>query len=744
MGVHKYYGMFVSKVDGVIANDITNCFGLIMDLNGFAHRCCQAVFGYGKTLEGEEISPEMKQRINNKITKTGGFNELKMEFLLSIGPALTKIIIEQLKPTDFLIMALDGKAPLAKGKQQLSRRTAAGHQRGAQNFDTAYLTAGTPFMREISEKIKEWLVKNVDKLPNYTLFSDSDVEGEGEHKIFRDLEMVRQMMIKKYPNNDIDQIFRNQKIGVYGLDADLGILSTMRDYNFVWIREQVNINLVNRGVNINVLRDQIFRQMTSNIVDKSVITQDQKMNVISDFTVLSYLIGDDFVPAMFPFTLNIKMTLDKFMEVYSSLVQQTGFLTNEAEINIPVLTQIMTRLVEVEREMFEFRKTVQELEDSVQLDGILDQKVREYRVINGIRNDPNETYEHAEILENDYENFCRLWKIILRKPCLFSDFHNKNFHNLISFSGEDLDFNSDQACQDYITGLRWNFAYYKGHEVNNWFYKRSLPPTIHALAQFLQAGKYIMEPIHYQLGEKTITPSQMLVMTLNPHFSMNVIKSCFDNEYEVAISKCIFLKSNFPTEISYCSQGKYKSELHSKIPLIPQILFEEIMRIQPINKVDKHRFTKNDENFKNQLKGTQFVQGGYLSQIDFLIEKKKGKKGNVRISDTNEVKIIPRIDEITQKPKSSIPTNKLDDFLSSRRVSERGGRGSVEINLDVKSRRVESPKSGRGGGRFEQGRGGRGRFEQGRGRGRFQTDMKVHKQRPIRYYDPNQSINTEL
>lgn len=795
MGVHKFYGVFVTSISNSLLREIPDLFGLIMDLNGFAHKVAQGIFGYGKTLEDLPLTADQKWHIGQMLRTPKGFEQLKLAYLNAIGPALTKIIIEKLKPTDFLIMTLDGKAPLAKGKQQLSRRTLSAIERHQttdnvtvdQKFDTAYLTAGLPFMRDVSDAIERWIDANKALLPHYTLYSGCDVEGEGEHKIFEMLEVVRTEMIRANSgktDKDIDKIFRNKFIGSYGLDADIGFLSAMRDYNFVWIREQRNINYIEDGVSIDNVRNHIVGRMLEGM-DRSIFTREHEMNVISDFTVMTFTIGDDFVPAQFPMTINIKTAIEQMMYEYSQRVQTCGFLTSGDEINIPALTYIMEGMVEVEKKMYKMRQDVENAEmnfitslnQTGQFDQVLYKKVTDLRKINGISSKEGEYYNSAPILSLSYEEYCEYWKLILRRPCLFSD-NNVRSHKIETetyLTKEQLDFNCDDACQDYITGLRWNFAYYKGAKINNWFYKRSFPPTIHALYEFLKAGKYQMVSVLKGPQDFNITTTQMLAMTLNPTLNAPVIKSFFktDSNYSNATINCRFLKVNSPIRVATSYQGRYKSEEHSKIPLIPQIIIEDILRIIPNPKLEVREMNR----FK-------IYMGGRPGLLASILEKKEKKKAHVGIGSFNVVATIENKEDeernmsspsatLASNPerKSSVrytsppkmPTenveetlNKLDRFMKTQGRTHLGSpktlppTAKVTAEEFIEGLRDRAPptfnRGGRGampGGRGDHG-GGRGRGDHGGGRGwdtkaqikgkdrLIKNSMKVGKFREIR------------
>lgn len=731
MGVPKFYKLFLSVIEGIIVNDVTEPFGLLMDVMGFLHKCTGAVFGYGRTLYNENISPELLAEIKEALKTKTGFERLRLEFLNSIGPALDKIILEKIRPTDILIIGVDGTVgptAFAKGNQQRIRRFMSGYERNKYDsnlhegpeskFDTSFLTPGVQFMQDASDAILKWLNSNKSRLPHYTLFSGSDVPGEGEHKIFHMLDKVREYIISNdttQTTKDKDSTFRAQKFVVYGLDADLGILSMLKDYNIVWVREQFSLDKIDQGVNIDLARNYILNAMRGE-TEPDNIEKWQKANMIADFTLLSFLIGDDFVPAMMPLTANIKITLDRFMEKYAILNNDKSkfLIDGNGDIVISNLSEIFDMLEEVEKELYNDKAKVDAAERFLALNQGNQEainKVMELRKINHIAINDLETYTPSPLLQLPYEQFCEYWKTIISIPALISDRipQSQKISYLMYTDQYTLDNETDAACQDYITGLQWNIKYYLGFQMGNWYYKRAFPPTIKALNLFLKSGKYVPEVVIRKPSDPVITQTQMLVMILNPHFSKNVLMSFFKKEsnYVNATINCSFLNTMFPRTISTCYQGKYKSEEHSKIPLLPPIIFEDILKIIPNPKYEHNsKYTE------------QWILGNQTNDSFSRI-----LKSSIMISRSNEINIIEKV-----RYKSPLKNEgKLKNSNKGARFSSPAPRR--ENNSDNNERK-ESSNHGRNGG-FGRGRGGFNQFGRsnnfnqsgrGAGRGNFRRD----------------------
>lgn len=162
-----------------------------------------------------------------------------MENFLYLIEQQVKII----RPRSQLYIAFDGVAPRAKMNLQRSRRYRVAKEQEAKKdymkkidiyrkdhdldcdeevdepFNFSCITPGTPFMRDVSLALQEWIRKQ--QMDNsywsnlYIVVDDSSVAGEGEHKICQRIRSSRQ-----HPNYN-----PQNAIAISGRDADLILLS---------------------------------------------------------------------------------------------------------------------------------------------------------------------------------------------------------------------------------------------------------------------------------------------------------------------------------------------------------------------------------------------------------------------------------------------------------------------------------------------------------------------------------------
>ena len=157
-----------------------------------------------------------------------------------------ELYIKEYQASKYIICA-DGVAPVAKMFQQRKRRylTIYKNKIDADNikksyWDTNAITPGTNFMN----KLNTFINKKIRYSTYHTniIYSGSDENGEGEHKIFKMLKLEND-------NNDII---------INGLDADLIILSLIsRKKNIYLMRESIEREtgeLVKNYLNIDNLK----------------------------------------------------------------------------------------------------------------------------------------------------------------------------------------------------------------------------------------------------------------------------------------------------------------------------------------------------------------------------------------------------------------------------------------------------------------------------------------------------------
>jgi 5'-3' exoribonuclease 2 len=153
------------------------------------------------------------------------------------------------------------------------------------NWNSNKITPGTVFMDKLTDRLSKFKNELIEQCClKSVVVSDSDENGEGEHKMMKVI-------------SDISDLCDN-KICIYGLDADLLMLSLInkRCDNIILVRDNTfNTKLsesdrVYTYVDIKRLRSYICRDLRIEL--HSEITND---NLIYDYIFLCFLLGNDFL-----------------------------------------------------------------------------------------------------------------------------------------------------------------------------------------------------------------------------------------------------------------------------------------------------------------------------------------------------------------------------------------------------------------------------------------------------------------
>ena len=401
--------------------------------------------------------------------------------------------IDLIKPKNIVYIAFDGIPPLSKMEQQRSRRYKSWYSNEIKKiikknynenneeeecnifFDTINITCGTLFMNKLSSKIKNYFIKNNDKV----IFSGSDEYGEGESKIF---EYIRK--------NFETTILLNSSNIIFGLDSDIIILSlnniqikgfvkNTNNINICLLRETTHFKEVINDTNtnddfclldINELSKSIIKELTNkenNFVLEQDIEEDieeDNLNRIKDYILLSFLLGNDFIQGHI--SLNIRTGgFDKILNAYKEIIiNNNKYLIKNNKI--------------IWKNIYELFNFLQKYEEKYIINELNLRKKR----YNNQRLYNNEThkkmYEKFESIPNyerDIENYINPFK---------EGWEYRYYKSL--FDIEITNERRKQICINYLEGLEWIFKYYTCECPDYlWKYKYYYSPLLQDIIKFI-------------------------------------------------------------------------------------------------------------------------------------------------------------------------------------------------------------------------------------------------------------------
>ena len=237
--------------------------------------------------------------------------------------------VKTINPSQRLMIAFDGVAPIAKLNQQRDRRYKSWVQSNiipTSSWNTCAITPGTYFMSQLSKYIKaQYTMSNFTKRMKtktktkiklkHIVISTSDEPGEGEHKIY---DYIRTH----------SEYHKNTKTAIYGLDADLIMLTLNHLHiapNMYLYRETPHfIKSIDSTLMPNknyVLDIPCFAKYLHDELSQSM---SNRSNIVKDYVFLCFFLGNDFLPH-FP-SLNIRTSgIEVILEVYKKCARKSSF-----------------------------------------------------------------------------------------------------------------------------------------------------------------------------------------------------------------------------------------------------------------------------------------------------------------------------------------------------------------------------------------------------------------------------------
>jgi len=580
MGIIKFRNwldFFHSKdVKSKDAHEIYKIACLFLDMNSLIHNVTQRFYAYGDNLTDED---KLKQK---KYLKTKSLKELEDECIREILIEIFNIVM-LIKPKEYLVLAVDGVAPMAKIAQQRKRRYKSKSIKPEQfdldedpdiepvspYFNPDCVTPGTEFMMKLDESIREFLYLNTKRrdavFPKNVIYSSHLVAGEGEHKIF---ELLRSGEIEIQDKDAVNII--------NGEDADLVMLSMLCPEEvcpnlFLW-RNAVDRKTKkpnNDFFNIDAIRHFVHEEL---LVNENVKLSVPKIYTTRDFVFLLYLIGNDFVPSITTLTSNKTgdVTINFILDKYSG-----NFILDLTEDSDPEDFMLIRSDNSINwKRFYKFMGILSKYEETLirQMAANQNRYAIPFEAITKsiISSKVNAVTNKLEV-DVDFHKYRELYYSKALSPISQK---GKDFLMKEHIEGYPYTKNGIQVMvYQYLKALQWIFQYYmtgthgvSSRYVYNYHYAPLLSEIYHLIDYFYEEGTIpSLELIKRKPSDPYITPIHQLMMVMHPK-SWNLIPQ----PYQGLMTKRFMDISPFKFKIDKEGFEKNrKGEVIHSIPLIP-------------------------------------------------------------------------------------------------------------------------------------------------------------------------------
>tara|TARA_B110000259_G_scaffold97843_1_gene113051 strand:+ start:3916 stop:5559 length:1644 start_codon:yes stop_codon:yes gene_type:complete len=317
MGIPSYFKKVINDFPEVIKTNLDEPIcNLFLDFNCCIHGCSNQL--------------KKKKNYENHIE----FEKKLIEYVLEY----IDIIFDFVNPKELFFISIDGIPPRSKMVQQRSRRFMKNWRNEKlliplnknnlmneineiQNeWDSSAISPGTNFMNKLSKAINNKLKKERKYKYIKSILSDSHEEGEGEYKIYN--YMTKNKITK-------DSI-------IYGLDADLIMLSLL---------SETNIHLLREPLFLEVEKKQLFLYLSINKLKESIkiyysdYFPIDKENLIKYYVFISFLLGNDFVPHISFISIknnSIEELLNFYKNISTDLNENILIIENKKKLNYKI------------------------------------------------------------------------------------------------------------------------------------------------------------------------------------------------------------------------------------------------------------------------------------------------------------------------------------------------------------------------------------------------------------------------
>ena len=480
-----------TESDTIILQEINSINYFLIDANCLIHPVCYKVLAD-----------------NPNITD----NDVLEDKMISASLEYLDKIISHVNPNKAVYIAIDGVAPVAKIKQQRSRRFKSIADKAmwdnikkkynkplAHHWNSNAITPGTEFMVKLHNKIISW-AKNYKRS---IIYSSCFTPAEGEHKL---LQFIREQQREKH---DFSYV-------IYGLDADLIFLALATESDKIYLLREANeINKndskeVLNHVSIKIMRLSIINTIKNYLLKTSIGELLDDTRLVNDFIFMCYFLGNDFLPHIPSLDIHksgIESLIISYAETMIELLttkKQIYYLLDDKiesqnKINIIFLTLFINKLALMEN-------------------NILIEHFNEKRRF--FRSD-GDAYEKAvAMVENVQFKVNDPIQLGSGAP---EHWRKRYYKHYWGVADDELEEFSQNIVKHYLMGLKWVTLYYFDDCPSwDWYYPYDYPPFISDIEKYLDAAN--INKIKFTKGEP-LKPFMQLLAVFPPQSNNLLPKS---------------------------------------------------------------------------------------------------------------------------------------------------------------------------------------------------------------------------
>jgi 5'-3' exonuclease len=464
--------------------------------------------------------------------------------------------IRIINPTNCAYIAFDGVAPVAKMKQQRTRRYKSWYmskitpevQTPSQNpWNTSYITPGTAFMHKLSLDINNAFRNTETKYGlKQVMVSASNEPGEGEHKMFQHIR---------------NHVKPNENVSVYGLDADLIMLSIFHYHlckNIHVFRETpefVKSKVIDGGNNDDILFMDIASLSASILEEMNCKYKDAHQ--IYDYAFMCFLLGNDFLPH-FP-SLNIRthgiqVLLDTYRECIGNVPDAFFISKTTGNIQWKWFQKYIKALASNEHELL-----IQEYERRNKFDTYTWNASDNEKLIHNAPIISRGIEKYICPTEQGWEDRYYMSLFQLQREKTKTHVHVQNMVK--------TDDNKKRICKNYLEGLEWVFKYYTEGCVHwKWKYNYNYPPLLSDLMKHVPAcEKTLIQPSFE--SNKPFSAKAQLIYVIPPALHDEILGNDIANYLKKNYTHIYSEKFEF--EWAFC---RYMWESHLKTDMRMEIV----------------------------------------------------------------------------------------------------------------------------------------------------------------------------